>query len=272
MTPSHEPGAPATNSPRYRTWVRLSRVRVFAALSVFCLAGCVLALVSPWFLLFLLPLGAAGYITLILALTMYRLGPHGGDFQRHIHVLIASEVVLPPGGGSALDVGCGSGSLVVRLAQAHPGATATGVDSWGENWEYSEQQCVHNARAEGVAARTLFRRQNGSRLDFPDSSFDAVVSCMTFHEIKENANKTDGILEALRVLRPGGSYVFLDLFADSAFYPPPAEFPQPLSEISNKLRPLGDLMPLPYPLRHPKVLGNAMVVVGAKPAGTGAAD
>lgn len=250
--------------PRYRTWIRSSRLRVFTALTLLCLAGCVFALVSPWFLLFLLPLGLLGYITLILALTVYRLGPRGGDYQRRIHLLVATSPAVPPA-GRALDVGCGSGSLAIKLAQAHPGISVTGVDSWGQDWEYSSEQCARNARLEGVADRVSFRMESGSALSFPDASFDAVVSCMTFHEIKENADKADGVAEALRVLRPGGTFVFLDLFGDRTFYPDPAAV---RALTGAEPRPLNDLMRLPFPLQHAKVLGHAVVVTGTKPAGS----
>jgi SAM-dependent methyltransferase len=240
----------------------MARLRAFAGLTLLCLAGCVFALVSPWFLLFLAPLGVVGYITLILALTAYRLSPRGGGFQRRIHLLVVTSLSVPPA-GRALDVGCGSGSLAVKLAQAHPGLTVVGVDSWAADWEYSAEQCARNARIEGVADRVTFERQSGSALSFPAASFDAVVSCMTFHEIKENADKTDGAAEALRVLRPGGTFVFLDLFGDRSFYPDPAALP---AIAGADPRPLSDLMALPFPLRHPKVLGHAMVVTGTKPA------
>src|SRR4051794_36181486 len=246
----------AGEQPRYGTWIRSSRLRVFAGLCLLGLAGCLFAVVSLWFLLFLVPLGVFGYITLILALTAYRLGPRGGDFQRRIHLLVATSFTAPRG-ASALDVGCGSGSLAVKLTQAHPGLTVTGVDSWGDDWEYSSAECARNARVEGVADRVSFEKQSGSALSFPDSSFDAVVSCMTFHEIRENADKTDAVVEALRVLRPGGTFVFLDLFGDRSFYPDPAKL---RALAGAEPRPLADLMPLPFPLRHPKVLGHAMVV------------
>ncbi|MFI5892452.1 class I SAM-dependent methyltransferase [Actinoplanes sp. NPDC051513] len=250
--------APSTG-PRYRTWVRISRLAPFAVVSVVSLAGCLLAFLSPWFLLFLVPLGIFGYITLILGLTVYRLGP--GGYQRRIHELIATTVPLPPG-GRALDVGCGSGSLVVKIAKAHPTASVTGVDSWGGSWEYSRDQCLRNARLEGAGERVSFEKQNGAALTFPGDTFDAVVSCMTFHEIKENPDRADGVAEALRVLCPGGAFYFLDLFGDPAFYPAPGKL---RALTGAEPRPLTDLMPLPFPLRHPKVLGHAMLLAGTKP-------
>jgi SAM-dependent methyltransferase len=237
----------------------MSRLAPFAVLVVVSLAGCALAVLSPWFLLFLVPLAIFGYITLILGLTVYRLGPQG--FQRRIHSLIADAIVVPDG-GRVLDVGCGSGSLVVHVAKAHPAATVTGVDSWGEAWEYSREQCDRNARLEGVAGRVAFDKQNAAALALPAGSVDAVVSCMTFHEITSLRDKSDGVAEALRVLRPGGAFVFLDLFGDPAFYPSADRL---RSLAGADPRPLASLMRLPFPLRHPKVLGHAMLLAGELP-------
>ncbi|MEV0718520.1 class I SAM-dependent methyltransferase [Asanoa sp. NPDC050611] len=250
--------------PNYGTWIRRSRVAWFAAATAVCLAGAVLALLTPWFLLFLVPLAVFGYITAILALTVHRLGPRGGDFQRRIHELIAAksaaETTATAAGCKILDVGCGSGSLVVKLAKAHPGSTVTGIDSWGGDWEYSQRQCAENARIEGVADRTTFDRQSAAAIDFGDATFDVVVSCLTFHEIREAARKTDGVTEALRVLRPGGRYVFLDLFGDRGVFPD-----DPRGTIPGEFIPLDDAMALKFPLKHPKVLGHAVLIVGTKP-------
>jgi SAM-dependent methyltransferase len=240
---------------------------VFAALSGVCLAGSALALLSPWFLLSLVPAAIFGYITVILALTVYRLAPGGGDLQRRIHELIVAKAELPAA-SRALDVGCGSGSLVVKLARASADSTVTGVDSWGQNWEYSKDLCEDNARIEGVSARTAFLQRSGAALGFADGSFDAVVSCLTFHEIDDVKAKPDGVVEALRVLRPGGRYVFLDLFGDPAFYPSIDDLRDTLGRAGAsiaELSSLADHLPLPFPLRHPKVLGYAMLIVGAKP-------
>src|SRR5262245_18205289 len=141
--------ATGVRRPRYKTWIRRSRLVVFAALSGVCLAGSVIAVLSPWFLLLLIPFALFGYIATILALTVYRFAPRGGDYQRRIHDLIVAKAAVPPG-SEALDVGCGSGSLVVRLAKASAGSTVTGVDSWGTDWQYTMELCEDNARIEGV--------------------------------------------------------------------------------------------------------------------------
>ena len=47
--------ATGVRRPRYRTWIRRSRLILFAALSGVCLLGSGLAVLSPWFLLLLIP-------------------------------------------------------------------------------------------------------------------------------------------------------------------------------------------------------------------------
>jgi SAM-dependent methyltransferase len=260
--------------PHYRTWIRSSRLAVFAALSGVCLVGSALSVFSAWFLLLLVPFALFGYITMILALTVYRFAPRGGDFQRRIHDLIVAKVELPAA-SRALDVGCGSGSLVIKLAKASADSTVTGIDSWGRDWEYSKELCEDNARIEGVAARTAFLKHSGAALGFADGSFDAVVSCLTFHEIGDVQRKSDGVLEALRVLRPGGRYVFLDLFGDPAFYPSLEDVREVIGRAGASIVEFGSLagsLPLPFPLRHPKVLGHAMLIVGTKPGIASAAS
>src|SRR3954454_24510738 len=101
----------------------------------FLLAGA-LAFVSPWFALVLVPAAVLGYNSAVLALTVYRCGPRGGDYQRRIHELIADAAGPRP--GAVLDVGCGSGSLAITIATAAPECTVVGVDSWEPNWEYSQ--------------------------------------------------------------------------------------------------------------------------------------
>jgi hypothetical protein len=102
-----------------------------------------------------------------------------------------------------------------------------------------------------------------------------VVSCMTFHEIGDVQGKTDAVVEALRVLRPDGRYVFLDLFGDPAFYPSIEDVRQVIGRAGASIVEFGSLadwLPLPFPLRHPKVLAHAMLIVGTKPGIAGAAS
>jgi len=248
----------------------MGRVYTFAAVTAICVAAAGLAPVSAWFLLSLVPAAIFGYITLILVLTVYRFGPHGGDFQRRIHQLIAGQAGARP--GRVLDVGCGSGSLAVAVAIMAPECTVEGIDSWGSDWEYSQHQCERNALAEGVSGRVTFRRQSAAALSYPDASFDTVVSCLTFHEVSDSPHPTDALAEALRVLRPGGRFVFLDLFADPGHFGSIQRVRDAVTRAGASVTReagLHDLVPLPYPLRQGKVLGHAILLVGTRGPATG---
>jgi SAM-dependent methyltransferase len=251
----------------YGTWIRTSRLYIFAAISVVALAGASLTPVSAWFALLLVPAALFGYIAVVLALTVWRLGPRGGDFQRRIHDLIVARAAVGPA-GIGLDIGCGSGALTIGLAEALPTAQVTGVDFWGADWEYSKDQCERNARIEGVARRTTFVQQSAASLQFDDAAFDVVVSCLTFHEVRDAADKSLVIAEALRVLRPGGRYVFLDLFADPGMFGSVHRVRTAIAQAGAGVDEIGRLdahLPLPFPLGGAKVLGHAMIISGVKP-------
>ena len=122
------------------------------------------------------------------------------------------------GEGRLLDIGCGSGALSIRCAKKFHKAKVTGIDYWGLGWNYGQEQCETNAKAEGVADRTQFLHGDAAQLNFPDATFDAVVSNFVFHEVRTQPDKQQLIREALRVLRPGGSFALQDLFDNRSIY------------------------------------------------------
>jgi phosphoethanolamine N-methyltransferase len=101
-----------------------------------------------------------------------------------------------------LDIGCGLGGPACLLAGEY-GAQVVGTDL--------ESHLVENAtqRAErlGVAARTEFLVVEPGPLQFPNESFDVVLSSGAFTQI---ANKREMFAECLRVLRPGGTLTCYD--------------------------------------------------------------
>ena len=60
-----------------------------------------------------------------------------------------------------------------------------------------------NARLEKVS-NTKFIRGSASALPFETAGVDCVVSCLTFHEVRDVREKEDCLREAFRVLKPGG--------------------------------------------------------------------
>jgi ubiquinone/menaquinone biosynthesis C-methylase UbiE len=256
-------------TPQYKVWIRFNRLSFTSALALVSLVGVALSVFSPWFFLFAIPGCIFLYISIIVGMCAYRFSPMGGDFQRRIHELMASLVEKQEGDlcRKVLDVGCGSASLTVRMARRFPEGKVYGVDYWGSDWSYSKQQCERNAELEGVGERVVFDKQSASWLAFPDGDFDVVVSCLTFHEVNDAPDKLTALREALRVLRAGGQFVFLDLFGDSHFFESPEKVCEVLAESGADVacsKKLDQYISLPFPLMNKKAMGYAMVVTGRK--------
>ena len=132
----------------------------------------------------------------------------GGGMMERVHQTILSHLDYD-GKGTLLDVGCGSGALSIRAALTWRSAQVTGIDYWGAAYGYGQSMCEKNAVSEGVAARCTFRHGDANRLDFPDESFDAVVSNYVYHNIT-GADKQKLLLETLRVLKKGGVFALND--------------------------------------------------------------
>ena len=87
------------------------------------------------------------------------------------------------GQGKGLDIGTGAGPLAIQLAKTYPESKVSGIDYWGKLWNYSKNMCEKNAKIEGVADQTSFKRASASKLPFEDEEFDAIVSNFTLEII-----------------------------------------------------------------------------------------
>ena len=97
-----------------------------------------------------------------------------------------------------LDVGCGTGELLSRLAAKFPAAQLSGLDP---------VPAMLNIAREKLSSNVDLREGWANSLPWPDDSFDVVVSCNMFHYI---THPVDAIHEMGRVLRPGGQLVITD--------------------------------------------------------------
>jgi SAM-dependent methyltransferase len=191
--------------PDYGNWVpkRLIYGPVVIGIVLLMIAFVIPVLVIPAILFFM--------VTVYFAYARYQFSASGRNIQGKVHDL-ALENLDWDGKGNALDIGCGNGALVIGLAKKYPVASIMGVDLWGSGGEYSRDVCINNAKLEGVGERVAFRKASATALPFPDGFFDAVVSNLVFHEVKDAKDKRELIREALRVLKPGGKFAFQDLF------------------------------------------------------------
>jgi len=203
------------------------------------------------------------YIATFITLVSWRFASAGGDWQNRIHQFIIDRVVQVQSG---LDIGCGNGHLVITAAKRFPGAKFAGIDYWGKDWEYSIGRCRRNAELESVPA-IAFRQASASRLPYANDAFDLVISCLTFHEVGDVPDRSACLTEALRVLAPGGRFVFFDLFDETEFWPDPAAIRRAIGAAGGNLvqdKRFIDEQTLPWPLAGHRVLGGARILVGTK--------
>jgi len=114
-----------------------------------------------------------------------------------------------------LDLGCGRGAVLLMAAQHLTTGRAVGVDVWRtiDQSGNSSEATRRNAVAEGVADRVELHTADMTALPFEDNSFDVVLSSLAIHNITGRAGREKAISEAVRVLRPGGRLVILDVRA-----------------------------------------------------------
>jgi ubiquinone/menaquinone biosynthesis C-methylase UbiE len=108
-------------------------------------------------------------------------------------------------GDRVLDVGCGPGSLTL-LAKKRVGEAGqvAGIDASPEMIAVAEE------KAQRAGLQVDYRLEVVERLPFSDSSFDAVLSSLMVHHLPLDL-KRQALAEILRVLKPGGCLVILDM-------------------------------------------------------------
>jgi ubiquinone/menaquinone biosynthesis C-methylase UbiE len=102
-----------------------------------------------------------------------------------------------------LDVGCGTGYLLGRLAARAPQAQVLdGIDA--------APAMIEMAKAAAADNRLRFVTGTAERLPWPAATFDLVVSTTSFDHW---ADQRAGLAECARVLAPGGCLVLADVFS-----------------------------------------------------------
>jgi ubiquinone/menaquinone biosynthesis C-methylase UbiE len=109
-------------------------------------------------------------------------------------------------GQSVLDVGCGTGSLTLLAKEAAGQGLVAGIDPSVEMIETARKKAARKK------ADIDFRAAVIEDLPFPDASFDVVLSSLMLHHLPDSV-KDAGLAEVMRVLKPGGLFLAVDLGA-----------------------------------------------------------
>jgi len=116
---------------------------------------------------------------------------------------LIDQMCVEPG-ERLLDVGCGTGTLLIAVKAAQPDAEVVGVDP--------DPDILSIAREKASQAGVEVELEVGfaDRLPHGDGTFDRVVSTLAYHHLTRR-EKQDALAEAFRVLKPGGRLHILDL-------------------------------------------------------------
>jgi arsenite methyltransferase len=116
------------------------------------------------------------------------------------------------GNETVLDVGCGSGLLLIAAAKRLNNGRAVGVDIWraADLSNNRPETTLRNARIEGVAERIKIENGDVRELPFADAAFDVVVSLNVLHNIDKRGEREKALEEIVRVLKPEGRLLISD--------------------------------------------------------------
>lgn len=108
--------------------------------------------------------------------------------------------VVPRASGHVLELGCGGGINQGLMDPARV-ASYSGVDPSAKGLDFARQAAAQVGWAADI------RQGVGEAIPFADASFDSVVCTLTLCTVQDQART---LAEIRRVLRPGGTYLFLE--------------------------------------------------------------
>jgi ubiquinone/menaquinone biosynthesis C-methylase UbiE len=112
------------------------------------------------------------------------------------------QQVTVPKNAAILDVGCGGGRTVQRLAALAPEGKVTGLDYSAASVAVSRDRNAQEIKA----GRVQIEQGSVAALPFPDRTFDVVTAVETHYYWPDlPAN----VREVLRVLKPGGTFALI---------------------------------------------------------------
>jgi S-adenosylmethionine-diacylgycerolhomoserine-N-methlytransferase len=151
---------------------------------------------------------------------MYRFQRHIYDATRKFYLLGRDKLIAelnPPPGGAVLEIGCGTGRNLIKIARRYPQARCYGLDVSEEMLRTARQQV---AKA-GLSDRITLAQADATNFDaqalFGRAGFERVVVSYALSMIPP---WREALTQALNVVAPGGSLHIVD-FGDQAHLPVP---------------------------------------------------
>ena len=110
--------------------------------------------------------------------------------------------------GKLVDIGCGTGNLIVKIAEKYSDLELIGVDISSETLEYAKKRATRKK----LDRKIEFKIGNVEDLPFPNNSVDIIVSTLSLHHWE---NPTKAFKELYRVVKENGRLLIFDFRRDS---------------------------------------------------------
>src|SRR4030042_6240052 len=119
--------------------------------------------------------------------------------------MVRSQVLglMAGGKGNIIDVGCGEGLLLAKLAQEAPSASIYGIDIWEEILEKARIRLRDNN-----ITKVTVSCADASSIPYEDDFFDTVICINVFFNLPSDEVFYKSLGELIRICTPQGKIIF----------------------------------------------------------------
>lgn len=151
---------------------------------------------------------------------MYRFQRHIYDATRKFYLLGRDGLIAdlkPPQGAAVLEIGCGTGRNLIKIARRYPYARCYGLDVSEEMLRTARQQVEKAGLSERITLAQADATSFEPQMLFGRAGFERVVISYALSMIPP---WREALAQGLRVVGPGGALHIVD-FGDQAHLPGP---------------------------------------------------
>lgn len=111
-----------------------------------------------------------------------------------------------------LDLGCGQGMFLTKVAKYLPNGKAIGIDVWKKQdlSGNAYEKTLSNIDKQGLSNQIEILEGDMRHLPLSDNSIDTVTASLAIHNLKNKHERKKALQEIARVLKPGGKISILD--------------------------------------------------------------